>query len=98
MFENTATYFGELLMQEGSQGDKKTPTTFLSACGFRDCRGLESFILESGLQHFDNWRIFSGVQKKCFAQGRRIAKLLHPVGKTDVLAVFWPFLYMTAYF
>ena len=57
MFENTATYFGELLMQEGGQGAEKWQrlSLFLSASGFRDCRGLESFILERGLQHFDNW-------------------------------------------
>ena len=57
MFENTATYFGELLMQEGGQGAEKWQrlSFFLSASGFRDCRGLQSFILERGLQHFDNW-------------------------------------------
>ena len=71
---------------------------FLFASGFRDCRGLQSFILERGSQHFDDWRIFSGVQKKCCAQGRRTANILHPVGKTDVLAISWPFHYMAAHF
>ena len=56
MFENTATYFGELLMQEGGQGAEKWQrlSFFLSVSGFRDCRGLQKFILDRGLQHFDN--------------------------------------------
>ena len=56
MFENIATCFVELLMQEGGQGAEKWQrlSFFLSASGFRDCRGLQSFILEKGLQHFDN--------------------------------------------
>ena len=33
---------------------------------------------------------FSGVLKKCCAQGRCTAKLMHPVGKTDMLASFGP--------
>ena len=41
---------------------------------------------------------FSGVLKKCCAQGRCTAKLMHPVGKTDMLAIFWSSLYMAAYF
>ena len=56
MFENTATYFGDLLMQEGAEGLKNgSDYHFLSASGFRDCRGLQIFILERGLQHFDDW-------------------------------------------
>ena len=56
MSENTATYFGELLMQEGAKGLKNGRYYhFLSATGFWDCRGLQSFILERGLQQLDNW-------------------------------------------
>ena len=100
MFENTATYFGELLMQEGSQGAEKWQRLSFfcllvvfgtaEACKVSFQRG-DCNILVSG-------EFFSGVQKKCCAQGRRTAKPLHPVGKTDVLAIFWPFLYMAAYF
>ena len=41
---------------------------------------------------------FSCVRKTFCAQGRHTASLLYPVGNTDVRAIFWSSLDMTAFF
>ena len=100
MFENTATYFGELLMQEGGQGAEKWQrlSFFCLLVVFGTADACKVSFQREDCNILIIGEFFSGAQKKCCPQGRRTAKLLHPVGKTDVLAIFWPFFYMAAYF
>ena len=96
----TAAYFDAPFAQGESQGAEKwqRPPVFLLREVFKTAKACKMSVRRDDFNLFISGDYFSCVQKTFCAQRRHAVKLLHPVGNTDVRAIFWSSLDMTACF